>query len=98
MANSWSWISAFLLSYWASRGFARLPLPLGAVPRLFAVHALAGLTLFLSVGLIKGYFGIFAGRQAQVVLFTQALWLALDFFVTGARHLPGPGRGGDRAR
>ena len=96
MASSWSWISAFLLSYWVSRGVARLPLPLAPTPRLFVIHALAGLALFFLIGVIKAYFTPFAAQQAQVVLFTQALWLALDFFVTGARHVGG--RSGDRAR
>lgn len=96
MASSWSWISAFLLSYWASRGMIRLPLPLGPVPRLVAAHALAGLALFLLIGLAKAYFTPFAAQQAKVVLFTQALWLALDLFVTGARHTAG--NSGGRAR
>ncbi len=96
MANSWSWISAFLLSYWASRGMARLPLPFAPVPRLFAIHALAGLALFLVVGLAKAYFTPFAAQQARIVLLTQAIWLALDLFVTGARHVAG--KSGDRAR
>jgi hypothetical protein len=93
VALNWSWISALLLSFWVSRLFLRLflrlRLPLKPVSRLLAVHGTAGAALFLFVGLLKSYFSAFAAQEAMIVLYTQAIWLALDYFVTGPRHLAG---------
>ena len=82
-------ISAFILSFWLSRGMLRLPIPLRSLPRLILAHVLAGLVLYLFVGLLKSYFVTFAFDQARVVLFTQALWLAIDLGITGARYAAG---------
>lgn len=84
-----SWVSAFILSFWLSRGTLRLPIPLRSLPRLIVAHVLAGLLLFVFVGLLKSYFVTFAFAQAKVVLFTQALWLAIDLGLTGSRYATG---------
>lgn len=91
--QAWSWMSAFLLSFWVSRGIARLPINLKPVPRLLVVHFLAGTLLFLGIAWLKSYFISFAGHQAMPVIYTQLLWLLLDYFLTGARHFPGSDRG-----
>ncbi|MDE2595385.1 MAG: hypothetical protein KGL44_00760 [Sphingomonadales bacterium] len=85
----WSLVSAFILSFWVSRGIARLPFPLRGVPFIVAVHLVAGGLLYAFVGLLKSYFLTFAFGEAKVVLISQALWLALDLAFTGSRRLAG---------
>lgn len=87
----WSIVSAFLLSYWVSRGVARLPFlsSLKGAAFIIVVHLISGVGLFVVLGMFKAYFLLFATRQAVIVLVSQAVWAALDLAFTGHRVLAG---------